>query len=182
MKKFILSAICILIIGAISVQAQKKKVTQYIIDGNHVENFDGSILEGRYVNSYKIETVTQGNETVERHIILTNKSISSIKASADTTKVISFGKHPEPVYVLNDERIISKEEFNQLNINGIKSIEVIRKNDSEIAKKYSSEGRGVIIVWTKQSKSGTYEPLGDAVRVISSETQRKVKVNAKKSD
>lgn len=182
MKKYLLSAICILMIGTVSVQAQKKQVTQYIIDGSLVEKFDGSMLEGRYVNSYKIETVTQGNVIVERHIILTNKSISSIKASADTTKVISFGKHPEPVYVLNDERIISKEEFNQLNINGIKSIEVIKKNDSEIAKKYSSEGRGVIIVWTKQSESSTYKPLGEAVRVISSETQRKVKVNAKKSD
>ena len=182
MKKYLLSAICILMIGTVSVQAQKKQVTQYIIDGSLVEKFDGSMLEGRYVNSYKIETVTQGNVIVERHIILTNKSISSIKASADTTKVISFGKYPEPVYVLNDERIISKEEFNQLNINGIKSIEVIKKNDSEIAKKYSSEGRGVIIVWTKQSESSTYKPLGDAVRVISSETQRKVKVNAKKSD
>ena len=34
MKKYLLSAICILMIGTVSVQAQKKQVTQYIIDGS----------------------------------------------------------------------------------------------------------------------------------------------------
>lgn len=179
MKKYLLSAICVLMIGTVSAQAQKKTVTQYIIDGSHVENFDGSMLEGCYVKSYKIETDKEGNKLVERHIILTNKSMSSVKVSTDTTKVIGFGKNPEPVYVLNGEDVISKEEFNRLNANDIKGIEVIRKNDSEIAKKFSAEGRGVIIVWTKQSKSSTYEPLGENVKIISSETPRKVKVSAK---
>ena len=186
MKKILLLVICALTIGVVSVSAQKKQEIKYIVNGNEVENFDGTQLEGLIIKSYKIETSKNGKEAfhfiiTEDPVKVTAKRLNSnhFTANSDTIKVIGFGKNPEPVYVLNGEDVISKEEFNRLNANDIKGIEVIRKNDSEIAKKFSAEGRGVIIVWTRQSKSSTYEPLGENVKIISSETPRKVKVSAK---
>lgn len=180
MRKYLLSAICVLTITAVSASAQKRQEIKYIIDGNEVEYFDGSQLEGHIVKSYNIETVREGNKIVNKHIILTEKSISLSPVRVDTINVASFGKQSDPVYVLNDERVVSKEEFNQLNANDIKFIDVIKNNDSEITKKYSAEGRSVIMIWLKDSKSSSYMPMGKVVKVVSSEAPRDVKVTAKK--
>ena len=111
---------------------------------------------------------------IKKHIILTEKSISVLKVRVDTIKVT----HHDPVYVINDDRVVSKEEFNRLNANDIKFIEVSKKN-SETAKKYSAED-GVIMIWLKESKSSTYMPMGEVVKVVSTDPSKNVKVTTKK--
>ena len=174
MRKYLLSAICVLTIATVSLSAQKREEIKFIIDGNEVENFDGSQLTGHTVESYNIETVKEGNKLIKKHIILTDKSISVLKVRADTIKVT----HHDPVYVINDERVVSKEEFNRLNANDIKFIEVSKKN-SETAKKYSAED-GVIMIWLNESKSSTYIPMGEVVKVVSTDPSKNVKVTTKK--
>ncbi len=109
MRKYLLSAICVLTIATVSLSAQKREEIKFIIDGNEVENFDGSQLTGHTVESYNIETVKEGNKLIKKHIILTEKSISVLKVRVDTIKVT----HHDPVYVINGDRVVSKEEFNR---------------------------------------------------------------------
>jgi len=173
--------ICALTIGAVSVSAQKKQEIKYIVNGNEVENFDGSQLEGLIIKSYKIETSKNGKEAfhfiiTEDPVKVTAKRLNSnhFTANSDTIKVIGFGKKADPVLVLDGEKVISQEEFDKLNAYDIKGLDVIR-NDEEILKKYSAEGRGVIMIWTKKSNTSSYRPLGDGVKIMSKSTREKMK-------
>ena len=146
-------------IGLVSASAQKRVENHYIINGVGVEDFDGSQIEGKRIKKYHIETSKNGKEAF--HFIITDQTVHAyatpmkdhipgeILAHADSIRILSDKVVPEdPVFVLNGEKIITKDEFAKLSVKGVKSIAVI-KGDKEIVKKYSAEGRGVVMIWTK---------------------------------
>ena len=152
MRTFLLTAICALLFGASTLSAQEKP-DKYIINGQVIENFNGAQLEGLKVESYKIETSTEGGTTVRTHVITTSDGAP-------------LGpKYAEPVYVVDGEAV-TKEDFNKVNAFDIERIDVIKANsEGEIIKRYSAEGKGVIILTLKKTKSKEYKAVGETMKL-----------------
>lgn len=157
MKKYIL-VVLLAAATVVCAQAQNSKKAQvYIIDGQVVENFDGSQLEGKLIASYKIEK--------ERHIIQTEefKEVSFQKdVPVENVSVIGSGElspsirirstgGPEP-RIICDDKVITFQEMAQLGPNNIESITVIKDQRDPLYKKYCEEGfkDGLIIIKLKK--------------------------------
>ena len=152
MRTFLLTAICTLLFGASTLSAQEKP-DKYIINGQVIENFNGAQLEGLKVESYKIETSTEGGTTVRTHVITTSDGAP-------------LGpKYAEPVYVVDGEAV-TKEDFNKVNVFDIERIDVIKANsESETIKRYSAEGKGVVMITLKKTKSKEYKAVGETMKL-----------------
>ena len=152
MRTFLLTAICALLFCASTLSAQEKP-DKYIINGQVIENFNGAQLEGLKVESYKIETSTEGGTTVRTHVITTSDGAP-------------LGpKYAEPVYVVDGEAD-TKEDCNKVNAFDIERIDVIKANsEGEIIKRYSAEGKGVIILTLKKTKSKEYKAVGETMKL-----------------
>ena len=151
MRTILLTAICALLFGALTLSAQEKS-DQYIINGQVIENFNGAQLEGLKVESYKIETSTEGGKTVKTHVITTSGGVSS-------------SKYVDPVYVVDGEAV-AKEDFNKVNVFDIERIDVFKANsEDETIKRYSAEGKGVVKITLKKTKSKEYQAVGEAIKL-----------------
>ena len=153
MRTTLFTTICAILLGAFTLSAQQK-TDKYVINGKEIqENFDGSQLEGLKIESYKIETSTEGAITVRTHVITTSDGAT-------------YGpKYTEPVYVVNGEAV-SKADFQEVNTFDVERIDVIKANaDNEIIKQYSAEGKGVIIITLKKDKSKSYKAIGETMRL-----------------
>ena len=140
MRSILLTAICALLSGAFTLSAQEKS-DKYIINGQVIENFNGAQLEGLKVESYKI---------VKTHVIT---------ASGDA----SSSKYTEPVYVVDGETV-AKEDFEKVNAFDIERIDVIKANsEDETIKRYSAEGKGVVILTLRKTKSKSYKAIGESM-------------------
>jgi TonB-dependent SusC/RagA subfamily outer membrane receptor len=117
----------------------------YIIDSKPVERFDGMLLEGRKIVSYKISTYNSAVDgTIRIHYIQTEGA----------------PKPADPAYVI-DGKQVSKRKFEQLNPSHIKRMTVI-KNDSPEARKYEGWENGVILVETKEKDTKVNIGYGEA--------------------
>ena len=153
MRNTLFTTICAILLGAVTLSAQQK-TDKYVINGKEIqENFDGSQLEGLKVESYKIETSTEGGTTVRTHVITTSDGAP-------------LGpKYAEPVYVVDGEAV-TKEDFNKVNAFDIERIDVIKANsEGEIIKRYSAEGKGVIILTLKKTRSKEYKAVGETMKL-----------------
>ena len=69
----ILSAVCALVLSSNSIASQGDTLNVYIIDGEKIENFDGSQLVGKTVSDYKTMTSSSTSNGVtsvtKMHII-----------------------------------------------------------------------------------------------------------------
>lgn len=151
MRSTIFTTICAILIGTVTLSAQQK-TDKYVINGKEIqENFDGSQLEGLKVESYKIETSTESGTTIRTHVIT-------------TSDCATYGpKYSEPVYVVNGE-VFSKADFNKVNAFDIERIDVIKGNvNNETIKRYSAEGKGVIMITLKKTKSKDYKAIGESM-------------------
>ena len=153
MRTTLFTTICAILIGAASLSAQQK-TDKYVINGKELqENFDGSQLEGLKVESYKIKTSTEGGTTVRTHVIT-------------TTDGAGYGpEYVEPVYVVNGE-VVSKKAFGEVNAYDIESVKVFKGNsEDETIKRYSAEGKGVIVITLKKTKSKSYKAIGKTMKI-----------------
>ncbi|MBR5660034.1 MAG: hypothetical protein IKW99_00610 [Bacteroidales bacterium] len=152
MRTTLFTTICAILLGAATLSAQQT-TDKYVINGKEIQEvFDGSQLEGLKIESYKIETSTEGKNTVRTHLI---------KTSCET----SPAEYTEPVYVVDGDAV-SKADFNKVNTFDIEKIDVIKANaDNEIIKRYSAEGKGVIVITLKKEKSKEYKAIGETMRL-----------------
>ena len=152
MRTILLTAICTLLSCTFTLNAQEKS-DKYIINGQVIEDFNGAQLEGHKVESYKIETSTEGGTAVRTHVIT-------------TSDVAPFGpKYDEPIYVV-DGVAVTKEDFNKVNAFDIERVLVIKANsEEETIKRYSAEGKGVIIITLKKTKSKEYKAIGETMKM-----------------
>ena len=117
----------------------------YIIDNKPVERFDGMLLEGRKIVSYKISTYNSDVDgPIRIHFIQTE----------------SAPKPVDPAYVINGKQV-TKKRFEQLNPTHIKRMTVI-KNDSPEARQYDGWENGVILVETKEKDTKVNIGYGEA--------------------
>lgn len=173
MKKIIMYLL-FAVLAVPTMSAQEETKTIYIIDGKHIENFDGSQLKGKTIESYSIDTTqninvhviaTSGNKPVRDVTVLSSSSgipADSIKQSyakkyanalkIDNTNVqrISAG---DAIFVLND-KVAPLSDITKIASSSIISIEVIKdtKNPDYIyyAKEAKREPKCVIKIITKQ--------------------------------
>lgn len=125
---------------------------RYVIDDRIVERFDGSQLEGKKIVSYKIDLVgLSGHGLLRVHDIRTEDAPKS-----------------DPAYVV-DGKQVSREQFEQLNPEAIKSISVIKNGNRDYVKQYVGWEKGVILVETKK----------DGTPVFSTDKSKALKVRVK---
>ena len=140
-------------LGAATISAQQK-TDKYVINGKELqEAFDGSQLEGLKVESYKIETSTEGGTTVRTHVITTSDGNP-------------LGpKYVEPVYVVDGE-VVTKAVFGEVNTFDIERIDIIKADsENETIKRYSADGKGVIMIKLKKTKSDSYKAVGETMNL-----------------
>ena len=117
-------------------------VDHYVIDNQSIRHFDGTQLLGKKIVTYQITTVANGKEVIRIHDINTEEGRPTYQAS------LSY----DPVYVL-DGKQIQKAEFEKLNPDAIKSMNIIKDGSREDVKKFVGWENGVILIETK--KDGT---------------------------
>lgn len=157
MKRTIITLlIAVVSFAELSAQSTFKKPT-YVIDGQKVENFDGSQLVGKKITAYHI--VAESNV----HVIMTSefndgKPVGSIKvySTDEGTKIQSFSEpktystklKPGEMVTVVDGKVIANDEFMKMSSSQIKSMEVIKDKDNAAFKKYAKEGTVVVLIAT----------------------------------
>ena len=153
MKRIIATTIIAALLSVTSLSAQEGKAT-YIIDGQKVENFNGSQLAGKTITSYTV------NDNV--HVVFTTdfneqtptgvKVISSAtfdKGPVDDTIKLRGVEGREIIYVI-DGKITSSEKFMSTSTSNIESISIIKsKDDPDFVKYANTNTEAVIIIITK---------------------------------
>lgn len=162
----ILSAICALALNANLSATAADTSSVYIIDGEKVENFDGSQLVGKTIVRYSTGTA---GKSVKLHLIYTTDSDKkldfnvitipgdglTILREADAPSV-TVSRIADSVHVFNSQSIIyvldgkkaSVQEFMKLKADKIKSIEIYKDKEQfkEQFKKYGADSANAVIV------------------------------------
>ncbi|MBQ7181908.1 MAG: hypothetical protein IJR87_11560 [Bacteroidaceae bacterium] len=135
----------------------------YVIDGQRVENFDGSQLVGKTVRHYEIKRL---EHTTIHNIFTTDDWVKIENASTATTvraltaeeaaaegvplasgKVKAFMRNP---LVVVDGQEFTGNIYKDIGTENIKSIDVYEA-DSEVAKSYGDKGKnGVVKIFTEK--------------------------------
>ena len=111
--------------------ASSDTIVQYMVDFQRVDDFDGSLLLGKQVSSYEVDTVMTANGVILRH------------------NIVTVGAKPvNPVIVL-DGKVVSKRRFEKLDPASIESITIVKNGSVEMVKQYPGWENGVILVETK---------------------------------
>lgn len=139
------------ILKAAPLTAAVDTLNYYVINGQPVDKFDGSQVEGKKIVSYDITIITPPNQGPVR--------VHEITTEGYTHPEFSFKIRPtgasdlvDPVYVIDGKRA-SKKEFEKLNPTEVKSITVIKNGSQEEVKKYEGWENGVILVETFTASS-----------------------------
>lgn len=176
MKKIIMYLL-FAVLAVPTMSAQEETKTIYIIDGKHIDNFDGSQLKGKTIESYSIDTkhdinvhviTTKGNKPVKDVKVLSSSrviladSITQPYAEAytkalkvDNTNVqhLSAG---DAIYVLNG-KVVSLSEITKIATSSIISMEVIKDTNNPDYIKYTKDAKRepkcVIKIITKSNHS-----------------------------
>ena len=136
MKKYIFTIAFALLGITCSMASEADTLRIYSIDGERIPNFTGKELIGKTIKNYKVNTTVlpaSKRDVIEVHIITT------------TTPPVA---KPDPHYMLKGrEQELSKEEFNKISPNKIKSIEILKEGTKAIQERgLKKDGRSYIIV------------------------------------
>lgn len=123
----------------------------YVINGQPVDNFDGSQVEGKKITSYDITIITPPDQSPVRvHEILTDGySHPQVSFQIRPTQAYDLA---DPVYVI-DGKQVSKQEFVNMEPTQVKSITVVKNGAQEEVRKYDGWENGVILLETKTGSS-----------------------------
>ena len=83
MQKILISALCLLMCGT----AARAQHDFYVIDGHHVENFDGSQLVGKTIKYYEMKQIGNADKTVI-HNIFTEGEWEKIEGGTSIKEVV----------------------------------------------------------------------------------------------
>jgi hypothetical protein len=137
------------ILNATHIKVAADTLNYYVINGQPVDKFDGSQVEGKNITSYDITIITPPNQDPVRvHEILTD----GYSHPQMSIKVRPTGASDLAVYVIDGKKA-SKKEFENLNPMEIESIKVVKNGTLEEVKKYEGWENGVIMVETKVATS-----------------------------
>ena len=160
MKKILFTLIALLLCS-LSLSAQMRIEQRYIIDGTTIEDFDGSQLEGKTIKTYKMDLSEDGGVLYKNHYITTTRQAADTP-TAVLTKRPSTKTQYDQVYVV-DGAVVTKHDFINTNYYDIERVDVIMgyKTENEYIKKYSTDGRDVVMITLKKEKSKRYKAFGE---------------------
>ena len=122
----------------------------YAINGQPVDNFDGSQLVGKRIISYEITRINHPTRgPVRIHEIYTEGNVVHSAKPSIIVRLDQQNPPPGPAYVI-DGKQVSAEEFGQLRPSDIKNMTVINNGSRDDVKKYEGWENGVILVETKE--------------------------------
>ena len=129
----------------------------YVIDHQHVDQFDGSQLVGKKIVDYQIMTAMSEKDVIRVHEILTENALQP----------------NDPAFVIDGQQV-PKEEFEKLTASDIESITVIKNGSREDVKQYAGWENGVVLVETKKDRSGKSSQVkSEPIKIISVQTEKK---------
>lgn len=156
MKKIIMYLL-FAVLAVPTMSAQEETKTIYIIDGKHIENFDGSQLKGKTIESYSIDTTqnvnvhviaTSGNKPIRDVTVLSSSSVipaDSIKQSyaekyANALKIdntnVQRVSGDDAIFVLNG-KVVPTSKIKEIASSNIVSMEVIKDTNNPDYIKYA---------------------------------------------
>lgn len=160
MKKTIMFML-LAVLAVETMRAQEATKSIYIIDGEHIENFDGSQLKGKTIESYSIDTkrditvhviATSGHKPVREIKVLSSgrtilaDSITQPYAEAyakalkvDNTNVQRLSGD-DAIFVVND-KVVPYSKIKGIASSSIISIEVIKDTKNPDYIKYAKEAK-----------------------------------------
>lgn len=169
----ILSAVCAIALGTNAIASQTDTLNVYIINGETIENFDGSQLVGKTISDYKTmisSSISNGVTSVTKmHVIKTDgkqiKSASnySVVTNGEISKVsiagldgeysladiqVNEGAKEMEIYI--DGKKSSKADMGKILPEKISSMNVYRAGSAEAIKYTGSKDKNVIIVELKK--------------------------------
>lgn len=156
MKRIIATTIIAVLLSVISLSAQEVKAT-YIIDGQKVENFNGSQLAGKTITSYTVSDdvhvifTTDFNEQTPTDVKVYATTKLEKGATGETIKLRGVEGH-EIVYVI-DGKVTSSEKFMSTSTSNIESVSIIKSKDDPDFEKYANANtntEAVIMIITKK--------------------------------
>lgn len=112
--------------------AESDTLVQYIVDYQRVDSFDGSLLLGKQVASYTVDTINSEQGVILRHNIVTE------------------GAQPKSPVIVVDGKVVSKRKFEKLDPASIAYIVLVKNGSVEEVKQYPGWENGVILVELKQ--------------------------------
>jgi hypothetical protein len=169
----ILSAVCAIALGTNAIASQADTLNVYVINGETIENFDGSQLVGKTISDYKTmisSSISNGVTSVTKmHVIKTDgkqiKSASnySVVTNGEISKVSIAGLDGE--YSLADIQVNEGAKEMEIYIDGkkssradmgkilpekISSMNIYRAGSADAIKYTGSKDKNVIIVELKK--------------------------------
>lgn len=169
----ILSAVCAITLGTNAIASQADTLNVYVINGETIENFDGSQLVGKTISDYKTmisSSISNGVTSVTKmHVIKTDgkqiKSASnySVVTNGEISKVSIAGLDGE--YSLADIQVNEGAKEMEIYIDGkkssradmgkilpekISSMNIYRAGSADAIKYTGSKDKNVIIVELKK--------------------------------
>ncbi|MGN0006732.1 MAG: hypothetical protein ACI35T_01390 [Alistipes sp.] len=166
MKKVLVITLVAVALSVGDLAAQEKNsTTTYIIDGQKVENFDGTQLTGKIITGYTVDSeknthaisttlLTSDKEVVWK--INTNDKITNTdnpSLAGLSTNINDIDGNAQimnasrAVYVI-DGKVGSLQDLVNLGPANIRSVTVAKNKDSETYKQYAKNGEGMVIVVT----------------------------------
>lgn len=121
----------------------------YVINGQPVDKFDGSQIEGKKIVTYDITVITPPNQCPVRVHEITTEGYSHPPVTI-RIRPTDASAQADPAFVV-DGKQVSKQEFERLDPAEIKSMTVIKNGspEQEEVKKYDGWENGVILIETK---------------------------------
>lgn len=157
MKRIITTLFIAVILSATGLSAQNI-IPTFVIDGQKVENFDGSQLAGKTIVSYTVKNNThfvvtadfkESTDNGEKIVGYGTLKITEAKKHAEDEVMVGGVNKDEIVYVV-DGKEVSYEQFKTITTPNIKSISVVRSKDNPEFKKYAkADTKGVLILQTR---------------------------------
>lgn len=105
-------------------------LVQYIVDYQRINDFDGSMLLGKNISSYQVDTIITAQGVVLRHTIVTE------------------GAQPASPVIVIDGKVSTKRKFEKLDPSSISTIILVKNGSVEAVKQYPGWENGVILVET----------------------------------
>lgn len=154
MKRSILFLL-LAVFSVATINAQETRKIIYVVDGNKVENFDGSQLIGKTIVNYSINEegdvhaiFTSDYEAesgkIGKVMILSGKGVvnDGEKTDADDKVLRVRAEKPEDILCVIDGKIVPQSEMQNLSPSQIDSIKIIKDKKDPDYIKYSKEAEG----------------------------------------
>lgn len=151
MKRIITTLFITVLLSVPSLLAQNNMPT-FVVDGQKIENFDGSQLAGKTIVSYSI------SKEKNIHYVFTtdNKGNNSSPYKIETVEIDAIttadnelrGVNKNEIIYVVDGKVVSSEQFKSITTPNIEYIRILKSKNGSDFKKYAKANTEVVMMIT----------------------------------